>query len=402
MRLYSASSEETLRARQLLKEWRDDGFLTEVQYERLEKETVSDLRTTNLFLRLALFFFTLISVAASAGLWFAVFVSRPSQQTTGAFLLIFAVACYAAAEVAGSRLRLYRYGIEEALTVCSVAFLCAGMQAAFFSSILYSPHPDASQFLVPAAGAVFSLWIWHRFGLWYAFPAAMIFLIFLPNYSSFSHAAQHLTVAVFYASGLLCVAVARSRHHFDYLEKVYSLAEAFLWFGIYLAINLQISSLDLPARQWGGNRIASQFGRPFYWTTWVLIWCLPPLVLARGVRQKNRPVIAAGLIVAVLTLISNKPYLGWPRHTWDPMLLGVLLTGVAVFVRRWLDRGLGRQRNGYTAERLSGKDEHSIGTASAVFGLITPSSITPVAQTNNQGVRFGGGSSGGGGASSEF
>jgi uncharacterized membrane protein YgcG len=125
-------------------------------------------------------------------------------------------------------------------------------------------------------------------------------------------------------------------------------------------------------------------------------------VLARGVRQKNRPVIAAGLIVAVLTLISNKPYLGWPRHTWDPMLLGVLLTGVAVFVRRWLDRGLGRQRNGYTAERLSGKDEHSIGTASAVFGLITPSSITPVAQTNNQGVRFGGGSSGGGGASSEF
>jgi hypothetical protein len=256
VRLYSASSEETLRARQLLKEWRDDGFLTEVQYERLEKETVSDLRTTNLFLRLALFFFTLISVAASAGLWFAVFVSRPSQQTTGAFLLIFAVACYAAAEVAGSRLRLYRYGIEEALTVCSVAFLCAGMQAAFFSSILYSPHPDASQFLVPAAGAVFSLWIWHRFGLWYAFPAAMIFLIFLPNYSSFSHAAQHLTVAVFYASGLLCVAVARSRHHFDYLEKVYSLAEAFLWFGIYLAINLQISSLDLPARQWGGNRLS--------------------------------------------------------------------------------------------------------------------------------------------------
>jgi hypothetical protein len=402
VRLYSPSSEETLRARDLLKDWKDDGLFTEAQYERLEKETASDLRTTNHFLRLVLFIFTLISVGAASGLWFTVFLSQPSQQTAGVFFLIFAAACYAAAEVAVSRFRLYRYGIEEALTVCSVAFLCAGMQAAFFSGIPYSPQPHAIQSLVPAAGAVFSLWIWHRFGLWYAFPAAMIFVIFLPDYWSFSHSAQHLIVATFYVSGLLCVAVVCSRHHFDYLEKVYSLAEAFLWLGIYLAINLQLSSFNLVARQWGGSRFSSEFGRPFYWTTWVLIWCLPPVVLARGLRQKNRPVIAAGLIVAVLTFISNKPYLGWPRHTWDPMLLGILLTGVAVFVRRWLDHGLGGQRHGYTAERLSGKDKHSMGTASTVLGLITPSSITPAPQTSSPGVRFGGGSSGGGGASSEF
>jgi uncharacterized membrane protein YgcG len=389
-----------LRARELLKDWRDDGFLTEAQYEPLEKETVSDLRTTNQFLRLVLFLFTLISVGAAAGLWFAVFLSRPSQQTTGVFLLIFAVACYAAAEVAGSRFRLYRYGIEEALTLCSVGFLCVGMQTAFFGSILYS-HPDASQFVVPAAGAVFSLWIWHRFGLWYAFPAAMIFVIFVPDYWSFSHTAQHLIVAVFYASGLLCVAAARSRHKFDYLGKVYSLAEAFLWLGVYLAINLQLLSLDLRVQR-DGARAAYEFGKPFYWTTWALIWCLPPLVLARGVRQKNRPVIAAGLIVAILTLISNKLYLGWPRHTWDPMLLGLLLTGVAVLVRRWLDYGPTRQRHGYTAERLSGKDKQSIGTVSTVLGLITPGSITPAPQTKSPSVRFGGGSSGGGGASSEF
>jgi hypothetical protein len=402
VRLYSASSEETLRARGLLKDWRDDGVLTEAQYERLEKETVSDLRTTNQFLRLVLFFFTMLSVGAAFGLCQVAFLSRASQQTTGAFSLIFAAVCYAAAEVAVSRFRLYRYGIEEALAVCSVVFLCVGMQAAFFSSIFYSPRPDASQFLVPAAGAVFSLWIWHRFGFWYAFPAAMIFVIFLPDYWSFSHTAQHVIVAMIYATGLLCVAAIRSRHHFDYLEKAYSLAEAFLWLGIYLAINLQLSSLNLLARQWGGNRAALEFGRPFYWTTWMLIWCLPPLVFARGIRQKNRPVIAAGLIVAVLTLISNKPYLGWPRHTWDPMLMGMLLTGVAVFVRRWLDHGPGGQRHGYTAERLSGKDKHSLSAGSVVLGLLTPDSITPAPQTNSPGVHFGGGSSGGGGASSEF
>ena len=143
MRVYSASSEETLRARKLLTDWVGEGFLSKAQYQLLEQETVSDLRTTNIFLRLVLFLFTLISVGAAAGLFFVVFLSRPSEQTAGVFLLIFAAVCYAAAEVAVSQARLYRYGIEEALAVCSVGFLCVGMQVAFFSGSPYSPKPDA-------------------------------------------------------------------------------------------------------------------------------------------------------------------------------------------------------------------------------------------------------------------
>jgi hypothetical protein len=109
----------------------------------------------------------------------------------------------------------------------------------------------------------------------------------------------------------------------------------------------------------------------------VLIWCLPPIVLARGIRQKDRFVIAVGAIVAILTFVTNKPYLGWPRHTWDPIILGILLTGVAVFIRRWLARGPGGIRHGFTAARLSGKDKDWMNAGSAVFGLLTPQSITP-------------------------
>src|SRR5579863_8018804 len=169
MRLYSASSEETLRARRLLTDWFGEGFLNKDQYELLEKETVSDLRTTNIFLRLVLFLFTLISVGAAAALFLEVFFSAPSEQTTGVFFLICVPVCYAATEMAVSQARLYRYGIEEALAVCSVVFLYVGMQAAFFGLGLFSSRPDAAQFLVPAAGAVLSLWIWRRFGFSYAF-----------------------------------------------------------------------------------------------------------------------------------------------------------------------------------------------------------------------------------------
>lgn len=402
MRVYTASSEEALRARNLLKEWAREGFLTEAQYQRMEQETVCDLRRTNIFLRLVLFLFTLIIVGAAVGLFFVVFLSRPSAQTSGVCLLIFGAISYGAAEFAVSQARLYRYGIEEALAVCSVGFLCAGMQLACFSGSHYSPTPDAAEFLVPAAGAIVSLWIWRRFGLPYAFLAAMIFVVFLPGYWTSSLSAQHLIVAVFYAAGLTSVAAVRSRHRFDFLNDGYSLVEAFLWLGLYLAMNLQLSSLNFTGEWWVATRALTEFPKSFYWATWVLIWCLPPVVLARGLRRKDRFVIAVGVIVAVLTFVTNKPYLGWQRHTWDPMLLGALLIGVALFIRRWFASGPGGTRHGFTAQRLSGKDKQWMNAGSAVFGLVSPHSITPSPQSGSPEVRFGGGDSGGGGATSDF
>jgi hypothetical protein len=401
VRIYSASSEENLRARKLLKDWAGEGFVTKDQYELLQKETVSDLRTTNIFLRLVLFLFTLISVGAAAALFLEVFLSRASEQTAGVYFLIFAPVCYTAAEIAVSQARLYRYGIEEALAVCSVVFLYMGMQGAFFSGRLYSP-PDPGQFVVPVAGAVFSLWIWRRFGLSYAFLAAMIFVIFLPGYWTNSRATQHAIVVVFYAAGLVAVARVRSRHRGDYLDEAYSIAEALLWLGIYLTVNLQLSSLSLSPPWWDDPRILPEFGRPFYWTTWVLIWCLPPIALARGIRQKDRFVIAVGTITAVLTFASNKPYLGWQRHTWDPILLGFLLTGVAVFIRRWLAGGPSGIRHGFTAARLSGRDKHWMNVGSILLGQLSPQPITPSPKTSDPDFRSGGGSTGGGGSYGDY
>lgn len=401
MRAYSASDEEALRAGELVKDWRGEELLTAEQYRRMEQETVCELRRTNIFLRLVLFLFTLIIVGAGVGLFFEVFLSRSGENAEGIFLLVFAGVSYAAAEVAVSQARLYRYGIEEAFAVCSVGFLCAGMQLAFFSGI-FSSTMHGAESLVPIAGAISSLWIWHRFGLPYAAPAAMIFAAWLPVYWTSSATAQHLIVAAFYAAGLIGVIAVRPRHRFTYLDGHYSIAEALLWLGIYLAINLRLSGAEL-LRSWLIDvRATIQFPEPFYWTTWVLIWCLPPAVMVRGLRGKDRFVIAAGAVAAVLTLITNKPYLGWPRHTWDPMLLGVVLIGVVLFLRRWLAKSPGGVRSGFTARRLSGKDKSWMNVGSVTIGLVSPGIVTPSPPTNAPDARFGGGDSGGGGASSDF
>src|SRR6202035_3002477 len=115
----------------------------------------------------------------AAALFFKIFLSRPPEQTIGIFLLIFAAVSYGAAEAAVSQARLYRYGIEEALAACSVGFLCAGMKGAFFGDSFYFPMSHGTESLIPAAGAIASLWIWRRFGLPYAFLAAMLFVVWL-------------------------------------------------------------------------------------------------------------------------------------------------------------------------------------------------------------------------------
>ena len=400
MRAYSTSSEEALLARNLLKDWAGEGFLTEAQHSRMEQETICELRRTNVFLRLVLFFFTVIIVGAATALFFSTFASQSASQLVGPLLLMFAGASYAAAEVVVSR-GLYRYGIEEALAVCSVALLCTGMSAVLFTSPGL-PKSNGTEFLVPATGAIASLWMWHRFGFRYAFLAAMIFVPWLSGCWTSSHWAQHLIVAAFYATGLITVAVLRSRHRFAYLSEGYSMVEALLWLGIYLAFNLQLSSVDLLRQSWGGVRSTAEFSTTFYWATWVLTWCIPSAALSRGLRRKDRFVIAMGGIAAILTLVTNKPYLGWHRHAWDPMLLGALLIGVALFLHRWLSKGPGGIRHGFTAQRLSGKDKRWINVVSVAFGLASPHSTTLSPQTGGPGVRFGGGDSGGGGATSDF
>jgi uncharacterized membrane protein YgcG len=137
----------------------------------------------------------------------------------------------------------------------------------------------------------------------------------------------------------------------------------------------------------------------FYWLTYVAIWLLPAAALYMGLRDKDRQLLDLSGVLALVTLMTNKPYLGAVRQTWDPILLGLLLIGTAFVLRRWL---AGNGRHGFTASRILHSDRRGIaivGTASSTLhgGLQPAGDADP-----DRHFEPGGGRSGGGGAGGSF
>ena len=145
---------------------------------------------------------------------------------------------------------------------------------------------------------------------------------------------------------------------------------------------------------------------PFYWLTYAITWVLPIVGLRLGIRDKDRMLLDVSLAAALVTLLTNKPYLGSVRHEWDPMLLGVLLAAVAIGVRRWLASGPANQRSGLTPARLAGKDSVVLTALRTASGAYRPDSLQPASGIPQQEpvspAGFDGGRSGGGGGGAAY
>jgi hypothetical protein len=106
--------------------------------------------------------------------------------------------------------------------------------------------------------------------------------------------------------------------------------------------------------------------------------------------------------MALVTLLTNKMYLGWPRNTWDPILLGVFLMAIAIAIRRWLSQGPGGERGGFTSARLLTKDSAVLTLLSAASGAVQPNAPSSRPDPGPAAPGFDGGRSGGGGGGAAY
>ena len=386
MRAYSRDDEERVRLQASVRDWTKAGLLDADRGAALEAALRTDLRRTNDMLRAVLAFFTAVIVAAVAGFVAAFFRFR-SDSAMAIWLGIMAAASIAAADRLIAAARLYRFGVEEALAVMAVVL-------STLSVVLLTSEQKLAAML--AFAAVASLALFVRYGFVYAAIAAMVCAALVPFQPHWPDWIQRVTAAT-----VLVVAFAVARRHHraygdDYPGDDSAVLEAVAWLGLYLAINVQItaqitrSAAFLPSE------------RSFYWATWAAIWILPAAGLWLGLRDKHHALIRVNILLAIATLATNKPYLGWPRYSFDPMLLGALLVGVALLIRRWLDSGPQRQRFGFTSASVLDTDRDVVTVLGNVSAVPNPQLPAHAAAAPENPDRFGGGRSGGGGASGSF
>lgn len=392
MRLYSADDEARIYTQGEVRAWTQAGLLEAGQGTTLTAELRTGLKRTYVMLRAVLALFTAILTAASVG--FVVVVFHLNGQGESALAAaIGASVCYAAAEQLAARVRFYRYGPEEALAAAAIVLL--GVSAALGAQTLVGRSgaidPAIAGLLV---AATLSLVVSLRFGFVHAAVVAMACAALIPFQTDLPDWMQRLTAAIGLAIAFAVARTKRRRARDDYRAAEHAIQEAAAWAGVYLALNLRLSDVAM----FGVVRGAPNAW--FYWASYALTWLLPAAGLTIAIRDRTRPLLTISLAMALATLATNKTYLGVAHQSWDPMLLGVLLMGTALGVRRWLAAGPGGERAGFTPWRILDADREVLRTVANISAGFHPQSAAATAPREEPG--FGGGRSGGGGASGSF
>jgi len=362
MRRYTAEVEQRVRMQAHVGDWTRAGLLSPEQGAALEAELRTDLKRTNDLLRAALALFTTVIVAASVLLVFVSFDIR-DHLANAVTLAVAAAACIGLVEYLVGALRLYRYGVEEALAVASI--LLVATSAAEIVRPLASAPVDRwwMAWLATASAAGFA--VYRRYGLVYALVGAMLTAALIPVQFSLSNAVERLFAAAIFGAAFAASRLACLRHGDDYPGDDYATLQAAAVAGAYFTLNVHIAD----AIPWLGIGAPSVPGW-FYWSSYAATWLIPAAGLMLAIREKDRSLLTVGIALALCTLVTNKPYLGWRRDTWDPMILGALLAGGAVALRRWLASGPDGQRGGFTAARILARDRDilsALATASVAW-----------------------------------
>ena len=393
-RIYTDEEEDRIRLHDRVREWTQAGLLDAEQAAAIDARLVTGLKRTNASLRGVLGFFTVIVAFAAAAL-----VAKLVDATTGpegaAVCAVTAVACVAASGYLARSLRLYRYGVEEMLAVCAVLMAAFAMFLALRPSVRVQSGPDWRTLAAFATCAVGGWLVYVRFGLVYAAAGGSVFAGLIPFRLGLSDISERSVAACVFV--VLAVAIdARRRAHADgFRADEYASIEIAPIAGAYFALNLRVGDV-------AGVPVLADVPRWFYWTTYAAVWAVPLAVLCVAVRGKVRPLLSLGAVLALGTLATNKPYLGVPRETWDPMLLGAILIGVVFALRRWIDAGAGRQRAGYVATPILVSDRELL-TALANASVLWHAAAVPAPTAGAPSpAGFEGGRSGGGGGGATY
>ena len=397
--LYMAEQEEKLFIRREARTWARSGLITDEQLGIIDSRTDPGLSRTNVFFRILFFVFTCICVQTLIGFYLWTVGYRNEVPIAWASLA-FGIVAVGVAEYLVRHKSFYRYGIEEALALAGMALVCTGVV------ILISQLKVEPRWLIMTGamlGSACTFWLYIRFGFLYAAVISVACACVIPFQLSLPHEYERAILAMVLVIILVASIRAERSETYDFKKERSAMLQACLLAGLYLAVNLRLP--ELGRAQFGNpapfHQSHAGFPPLFYWTTYGLTFLVPALGLYCGLKSRKRLLTNVSLIAALLTLATNKDYLGFKHYEWDPAVLGVVMVVAAILIMRWLASGTREARNGFTAQNLLKPENHGISLAD-LGAAVLPGAIQANLPPASPDKPFAGGQSGGGGAASGY
>lgn len=309
-------------------------------------------------------------------------------------LFVFGAACLIATEAQENAPRLALRGGTGATSFWGIVFLLIG----FFRLLERTLKVNVSgglTLLLLAAFVSWALGAWRWGNPVYAVLAAISFFLLLARAPS----GRLLWIAGGVALTLAFERVLDRPSWSPSHRRCAAVLVAVGLLGVYAAVNLY--SLDHRLvenlRSAGPDALDPRFGERI--ASMVLTALVPLAAVVWGIRSRRAFALDAGLVLTALSLLTLCLYVHLAA-TWLVLTLaGAALVLLALGVSRWLAKGGGSERNGFTAESLFA-DERRLRAFELVpvVAAHTPESRPPV----EPGYQGGGGSFGGGGAGGSY
>jgi MFS family permease len=383
-----AAASRRSEVRSAARAWHAAGAIDEAVLRRIEAAYPEDHPRMSAAWRSVVF--TIVTVAANA-LFFA--IAEVLHEGTGAApWLFFAVLLSAATELLLGRTRIGENGSAAATSFWAIVYAIAGI--AIGESVRDSETAITTALLAAAVLFAAACWRWG-FAVYGAFSAVAVFLLV----ARFPHGRVAWlllgTVLVVVAPGLQN-RLSLAPPHRRAAGGVFLAAAA----AVYAAVNRWSLGERLVESLQRGSPGRTEPNPTAIVLSWLATAAFPALFILWGLRSRRTLVLDTGLALAALSLVTLRFYV----HLAP---LWILLTGagaalvlVALGLHRWLRRGPGEQRRGFTARPLYEERRRGLETAAVVAAFAPDAS--PAAAREPGTFTPGGGRYGGGGATGGY
>ena len=370
--------------------WRAAGRIEEATLERVAALYPDDRVRAGVPMRILLGLFT-----ALAG--FGVFGVLAVGAKDASVAIVVGVGAAVVTELLVVAARRRRAGIEEGTAFLTLVMFMVGIPAAFLRG---SGTDRGIAQAALATGLIVAVLIVWRWGMptYAALGAAALYLLLaqtpigLPLWVIVPLLAWPLLARGSRASGL-----APAHREACSFALVVSLAALYLAANLATADHHWIAHLDIGYSRWATQPVLEPWLRTIHAIATAI---LPLLVIAIGVRRREKVLLWCGTLMAVASLVTLRYYVHLAPLWLELAAAGAALIAFALLLRRWLDAGTGMERAGLTAEPLfSGGDKGKLLEAVALLATFTPQ-VQPL--ETKPALEAGGGQFGGGGASDSF